>query len=335
MFKDFDRLTSDGRSYRLSLYEESLNFVWNYCKVNGVHNWIDAGDMFHSRESISLPVLDMVGKIFNGFEKSELCSGKISKYFLKGNHDIYNKVGNITSLNILSQYGTVITKNCTLNLNIQGANSLIKFIPWSEKQDFVEQVNKDNSNLVISHRMLQGAKHNGIVLDGESLESLDVSKFDYAFIGHVHEYQKVKDNIYYIGSLVSNNFNDKSQEKGFIVYDFNQKSFERVINPFSPKYIVKKIKSLEEYNNFINNLKQDDSEFYDIRFELKEGEKIPEFEQTNNIRISISKTDSVENRLENANLLTPQLLLEKYKEMNSLEEETYKIGKEILSEILK
>ena len=334
MFKDFDRLTEDGKSYRLSLYEKSLWFVWEYCKLNGINIWTDAGDFFHSRESISLPVLDLVGKTFNEFEKKEGISGKIFKYFLKGNHDTYNKSGNITSLNILSQYGKVINEQCIINVDVFGMKT-VNFIPWNETINFVDVVNKNGkTNLIIGHRMLSGAKTHNQILDGELLENLNNSMFDCALIGHVHEHQKIRDKVYYIGSLISHNFGDKDK-KGFLVYDFDTKMFEFVENPYSPKYIQLKIETLEQFEQIKEELKKDNCNFYDIKFELKKGEKRPEFECLQNVKISVIKESNSENRLKGANLLTPEVLLEKFKEMENISEEVFNVGRETLIECLK
>jgi DNA repair exonuclease SbcCD nuclease subunit len=339
-FKDFDRLTKDGRSFRLSLYEKSLWFVWEYCKKNGINYWVDAGDFFHSRESITLPVLDMVGNFFSECEEKESKSGKIFKYFLKGNHDTNNKVGDITSLSILSKYGKVI-KNTSLE-GISLANSMscfIKFIPWG-KEDFVEQVNNSKSNLVIAHRMLKGSKVNNTILDGESLKGLDYSKFDNIFCGHVHEYQKIQDNVYYVGSLVGNNFNDKDQDKGFIVYNFETKNFEKIKNPYSPNYKVINFENLEELKHYQEVVLSTDTcfevaNFYDFRVKLKIGEELPKINGSDlNIRITNLRENKGENRIDFDDILTPESLLKKHKKMNNLNESVYKVGEEILKECL-
>jgi DNA repair exonuclease SbcCD nuclease subunit len=219
IFKEFDRLTSDGLSFRLSLYEKSLNYVHEYCVINNISTWIDAGDLFHSRESISIPVLDALSRTLNRFKMQEENTCSIKKFFLMGNHDTYNKIGNITSLHFLEQYGEVITEDCILNLEqFNFPPKLVHFIPWDEKTSFVDLINKnEKTNLVIAHRMLNGAKNGNFILQGENILDLDLNKFDYAFIGHVHGHQRINDKICYIGSLISNNFNDVDQEKGFLI----------------------------------------------------------------------------------------------------------------------
>ena len=265
-FKEFDRLTDEGKSYRLSLYEKSHEFIRQYCQKNGITSWIDAGDIFHSRESISLPVLDAIGRQLNHSK-----SIGIDMIFLMGNHDTHNKSGNITSLNVLSQYGAVITKRCISKLNSIDS-PLVHFIPWDESIQFVNSINEnEKTSLVVSHRMLKGAKSNNIILDGESLEGLDDSKFDCALIGHVHEYQKIQDKVYYIGSLISNNFNDKNQDKGFLVYDFELKKFERITNPHSPKYVPIKISTQKEFDDIKQEMKSSPEKFFDIRYEVQDG----------------------------------------------------------------
>jgi len=331
-FKNFDKLTENGRSLRLSLYEKSLWYVWEYCKLNGINYWIDAGDFFHSRESISLPVLDMVGRFFQECELKEETSGKILKYFLKGNHDINNRIGDITSLNILSQYGKVIKNSCVEEISLfDHSNYYIRFIPWDEKINFVKEINKSRSNLVIGHRMIKGSKANNVIFNGESLEGLDYSKFDNIFCGHVHQHQKVQDNVYYIGNLVSNNFNDVDQEKGFIVYDFLEKTFEKVKNPYSPIFKDVIINSKEQ----LNEIKIKENEFLNIKFDLKNLnilDDLPE-ELKNVCKFTVLYKQKEENRIDEQDLLTPESLFDKYCSLNDINSDISKIGKEILLEV--
>lgn len=334
LFKEFDHLTENGKSYRLSLYEKTHNFVRNYMQENGIINWVDAGDIFHSRESISVQVLDAIGK-----QLSHTKAIGIKQIFLKGNHDVSNKSGSVTSLNILSEYGEIIDKRCSMDLRfLDGVGASIHFIPWDESIDFVETVNKVKTNIIIAHRMLKGAKVNNTILEGESLEGLDYSKFDNVFCGHVHEFQKIQDNVYYVGSLISNNFNDKNQDKGFIVYDFNTKTFERVENPYSPKYKIINFESSEQLRDY--KMRDMDPEiqktiFYDFRIKLKKGEELPKIDEENlNFRITVINENKLENRLDFDDLLTPESLLQKYKKMNNLEENIYNVGKRILEECL-
>lgn len=328
-FKEFDRLTNEGKSYRLSLYEKSHEFIRQYCLDNNIKIWFDAGDIFHSRESISLPVLDALGR-----QLQLTKDAGIKLVFVMGNHDTHNKSGNITSLNILSEYGQIVTKKEIISFE----KCSILCIPWNETTSFVNEVNSlsdfGNVNLILSHRMLKGAKSNNIILDGESLEGLDDSRFDCALIGHVHEYQKIQDKVYYIGSLISNNFNDKNQDKGFLVYDFELKKFERITNPHSPKYVPIKISTQKEFDDIKQEMKSSPEKFFDIRYEVQDGQETPNFEGADNIRISITKQSNSEMRLKDANLLTPEILLKQYQEIADIPDDIFEIGQKILLECM-
>lgn len=326
-YKEFSRLQEDGSSFRLSLYRKSLLFVDNYCKNNRIKTIIDAGDVFHSRENISTDVLDLLGQTLSEIETK--------MYFLKGNHDTGNKRGNVSTLNILSEFGTVINENKIISIDSNGCYSdecLINFIPWNDNDNFVDCVNNNQKvNIVIAHRMLKGAKSNNIILDGESISGLNKDKFDCAFIGHVHEYQKLEEKIYYIGSLTANNFNDIDQEKGFIVYDTVKKTFERIKNPFSPIYKKIKISSKEDIEKLG---KPNENEFWDLRVDI---EKIDDFVDINipNVRVTAVKSNFDEKRIDDSDLLTPQLLLSKFCDLDKTTEKRKNIGMKILEECLK
>lgn len=332
---EFDKLTSDGKSFRLSLYEKTHEYIRDYCKKNDILHWIDAGDIFHSREGISSPVLDALGK--------QLHQSKdvgIKMYFLKGNHDIHNRVGNITSLNILSQYGKVINEQQVYNLTTQfpGGCTMesvkINFIPWDENINFTNVINKcEKTNIVVAHRMIKGAELHGTILDGESIKGLDCQKFDMAFIGHVHERQYINGKMMYIGNLVNSNFGEK-ERGGFLVYDTIEKTTEEIQNPFSPLFIKKDIYKISDITNCETNA------FYDFKILSNSTEETEEItkklselkDKANGIRISITKHIVAENRIDNSLTLTPENLLNQYAKINDLNEDILNIGKQILKE---
>lgn len=326
-FKEFDKLTEDGRSFRLSLYEKTHEFIRNYCGKHGIIHWIDAGDMFHSRESVSLPVLDALGK---QLQKSKDVG--IKMWFVKGNHDINNRVGSITSLNILSEYGNVINDRCICPL--EGLESpTVHFIPWDQEINFEEVINRcAKTNLVIAHRMINGAETNKIILNGESIDNIDFEKFDYAFIGHVHKRQKINSNMMYVGNLLNSNFGEKTRG-GFLIYDTDSKNVEVVENPFSPVFIKQDIRRIEDANFDVTPIA-----FYDLKIiaeSTSEIEKITQEllkkkDQFAGIRISAMKHLVIENRIDESQLLTPEILLQKYADLNKLDENILSIGKEIL-----
>lgn len=331
-FKEFDKLNEDGNSCRLLLYQKSMLFVRDYCNQNNIKHWIDAGDIFHSRDSINTEVLDLLGKTLDQIQG-------INLYFLKGNHDTGNRRGSVSTLNILSKHGKVINDNhieeikltCAISLSI-GYSIFIHFIPWDENSLLVDLINNGpKSDIVIAHRMIDKTKWRGALLSGESIDKLDMSKFDYAFIGHVHEKQQINEKMMYIGNLVSSGFGD-THRGSFLVYDTQEKKIEVIENPHSPLFIKKEIRKIEDLVDYKINA------FYEFKIISNDTAEIEKIinkiltwkDKLAGMRVSVIKQLVAENRIDTTQSLTPENLLDQYIALNKLDEVQSKIGKEIL-----
>lgn len=327
-FKEFNKLNDDGSNFRLSLYRDSMLFVKDYCVKNGIEHWLDAGDIFHSRDSISTEVLDMLGKTL------EDISMFVKLWFLKGNHDTSNRKGNITTLNILSKYGNIINERCIVPINgIDGPH--VHFIPWDENITFKDSINNNEKvDFIVGHRMLNGSTVRGVPIDGETIKNIDETKFKQAFIGHVHEPQKLTTKIQYIGNLICSNFGE-NWEGSFLVYDTEADNIERIKNPYSPKFIKTNIEKIEDIPEKIEK-----NAFYEIKIvsnDTKELEKINENliekkDEFAGVRTISLKKIQQENRVDTTQILTPENLLEQYIKLNDLNEDIANIGREILKE---
>jgi len=331
LFKDFDRILSDGSSSRLSLFVKSFDYLTDYCKTNNISHWIHAGDFFNSRESISAPVLHALGEVM-----SRSADAGIKHYFLKGNHDIWNKSGTVSSIPILSGYGKVYLTPLTEMIG----DLKVNFIPWSEGNLMQTISDMPVCDLAITHATFFGAKlysESEIFLDtGIDVKYLNFSKFKYLFSGHIHLHQKLHEQVYYVGSLMSHSFKDKNAKKGFIVYD-SAGSFEFVENPHSPKFIQKVFNSLEEYKEYAKTFKCEYNEFYDLRLMVKDNvsysslkDSLPE----TNTKISIVKDfDSSVSRLSKEDPTNPEFLIEKYSKDKGLTERLKNVALEYVKSV--
>jgi len=329
-FKEFDKVLKDGKSFRLSLYEQSFRYVKDYMLSNNIKYWLHGGDFFHSKESISVPVLDVIGSLL-----LEIKDAGIEQVFLKGNHDIWSKDGKISSLDILTAYGEIIENVCVKTYG----DLKVLFIPWDENVITQDLINEhEEVDIVIGHRMIAGAVMDGayIAKNGETLDFIDNTKFKQMFLGHIHRRQQLKDNVQYIGSLLAHTFKDRGSQHGFIVYDTDTNESNFILNPHSPNFETLEVTTLDEMKEVQQKLTKNPNFFWNIKAKINSDFSIDSVKSLNlgNSRISYSAPSVNESRLKDADSLAPEDLLQKYIILNDLDDSVVQKGKTIIKHVV-
>jgi len=331
IFHDFDTVSSEGHSNRLLLFYKSLDFVRQYCVANSIASVVHLGDMFESRKQISIPVLYFVSKAMDEYKLSN-----IKQYWLKGNHDSWDREGTVTSISILSGYGKVVIDPTVVLIDGVKCN----FLPWTEFTDFRTQLkNSEPSDLVFTHRMFAGAEldNSTIMSKGDLCDHLDHSKYKFIFSGDVHLHQKIGKDAYYVGSLLAHSFKDKPVDRGFLVYDSETNTFEFVKNPFSPVFKKVVIKNAEDVKVLEESIKSDsENVFYDIKLSFKDKAELQSMKDHKipNARFSLVPDVKTSVRIEDATSLTPEKLLETYCGMSKIDKTTKDVGLKILEQVM-
>lgn len=235
---------------------------------------IHCGDVFDSRQSINIRVLNGVIDFFSKLSKV------LPVFIICGNHDIYNKSSNkINSLKPLSLLNNVFIfdeEDAILNVF---SNYKILLMPWKDgvnkELDVLSNVDAD---FACMHTTFFGTNFNRFVKLNDDIHKKtflnlnDISKFKIVFSGHIHHRQHIE-NLVYLGCPYHINRNDINNDKGFYVYDFKELNLNFIKNDYSPKYIKLKLKNildltLNELNNITNNnyvdlvLETDDVEIF-------------------------------------------------------------------------
>lgn len=97
--------------------------VIEYASKNNIKHIISCGDLFHSRTSIDVNVMNIAYKLVKGLAK------RCNVFMLAGNHDIYMKNStDINSINIFKDIANVTLVDNTAEMLINGKRSLL--IPW-------------------------------------------------------------------------------------------------------------------------------------------------------------------------------------------------------------
>lgn len=248
------------------------------------------GDLFHTSNSISAPVLSFVSSLFNTLSK--LCKIII----IAGNHDIYEeddrqilddniKFSLLTPFKYIDNIKVVDTKIEKIKLSDDNYSSDITlfFTPYHHEpkiiiEDFInhnkikqKKYNTTQKNIMFGHfdiqeiaKMNYSLSGNGDMYNKDLYPSSDFldEYFDLSLIGHIHNNIKFG-NVIYDGSIRNTNFNDTNIDKYFPIIDTNDLSFKHIPITYNNIYIT--IDNLVSLNEYINKYNTD----YLIRTNLK------------------------------------------------------------------
>jgi DNA repair exonuclease SbcCD nuclease subunit len=101
----------------------------------------------------------------------------------------------------------------------------ILFIPWNNDIEGLTELiteNADENLIVLGHLEINGAVTSTEHITGKGLSPIIFSKYRFVGLSHYHKYQKIKKNIWYIGSPAIKDFSEIGIEKGFGIYDYTK-----------------------------------------------------------------------------------------------------------------
>jgi DNA repair exonuclease SbcCD nuclease subunit len=194
---------------------------------------VHLGDVFDSRQSLNLKVLNMGIEIFE--ELSKIFHDGI--YIICGNHDIYGRNSNdINSLKALKWIPRVNIYEDPISIKFGNKNVFL--MPW--RKDHAEESNclktVDSHDYLFCHTDIRGLMFNKFTKIEEGISYQDLDKFERVYSGHVHYAQKYG-KVRMLGSPYQLTRSDSENPKGITILDFmsgDEKFFE---NPISPKFI--------------------------------------------------------------------------------------------------
>jgi len=201
--------SQSGLTQRLHNIMGSLSFAAEYGRTNNI-KYIDIdGDLINDKDVIYTDAQ-------NAFAKFLLKYSDINFTLLTGNHDL-SSTGEFQSsaCSVFSDYKNVRVVNEVL------VDGDITYLPFSN------HIGKDLKNLkgnkiLISHFGLsEGMLQSGLSVISE-VKISDLKKFKMVILGHYHKPQKISGNgvdVYYCGSVCHHSWNDKNEQKRFLVID--------------------------------------------------------------------------------------------------------------------
>lgn len=227
---------------------------------------IHLGDLFDSRQSLNLKVLNMVIEIFE--ELSSIFPAGV--HVICGNHDIYTKSTNdVNSLKSLKRITNIKIHESPISLSHGGKNLLL--VPWVENKDEESEFlsKQNNSDYVFCHTDFSGMKFNKWTKIEKGIDPEKVKKIKKIYSGHIHYSQK-KGNIHLLGCPYQLNRSDADNPKGIFLLDLASGEETFFENEMSPKFIRAKYKWISERtdeeisqlisNNFVDILIESDDD---------------------------------------------------------------------------
>lgn len=241
-----------GLPERLYFINQSLYKVAEYAKEKEVENIIIAGDIFHTKSIIH----SLAQSVFLDFVRKYK---DLTFLIIDGNHDLSERTNfAVSSLKCVDNEPNVVM------IHKKEKIDNILFVPWS--QTMVEDIKSGNADYLVAHFGLnEGNLSSGISIISD-LRLSDLNQYKKCFLGHYHLPQEVG-NVIYIGSLIHLDWNDKNQEKRFLLVDTERdeiqsiksegyrKFYEFTVTEENKDEIAKKSKELTDNGNEVHIVK--------------------------------------------------------------------------------
>ena len=218
---------------------------------------IHCGDIFESRQSINLYVLNKALEIF------EKLSEILPVHMIVGNHDIFMKYSNeVNSLKIFTKFKNIRVYETATEAMI--GNTPVLFMPWCDTHEQEAEVMAQHSgDILFCHTDVRGFSFNNIqkIEGGNDIESFE--KFKRVYSGHIHFAQKFK-NVRMLGCPYQLTRSDIGNPKNVWLLDLETDEETSFENTYSPRFLKMKLENVLEYtieelqkvfyNNYVNIL---------------------------------------------------------------------------------
>tara|TARA_Y100001972_G_scaffold106927_1_gene135648 strand:- start:2817 stop:3851 length:1035 start_codon:yes stop_codon:yes gene_type:complete len=238
------------------LMEHTFDFFENqffpFLEENNIKTIIHLGDFMDRRKYVNFNTLHEVkNKFFSRIEKMN-----VNIHMIIGNHDTYYK--NTNKINspreLFYDHSCLNLYDTPTKIEIDGV--AFGMIPWmcKENEESVFNFLKNESLNIIcghfelnNHEVLRGVKFNGGISDNF------LKNFELVMSGHFH-IKSTERNVYYLGTQYEMSFGDVDDEKGFHIFDTQDRTLQFVKNPRKLFYSVKysEIKNKENFDYFEN-----------------------------------------------------------------------------------
>ena len=228
------------------------------------------GDVFDSRQSINLKVLNLGLEIFE--EMSKIAPVKV----ILGNHDCHDLNSNdINSVKPLKWIPRVTVYEEPEKIELGGKKILL--MPWRANNEKEKECLREfgKADYLFCHTDVKGAEFNKWSKIDHGNDISEFSSYSKVYCGHIHYRQKVG-NVNFVGCPYPMSRSDMDNPKGYWILDLDKGTEEFIANPVSPDFIKLSLAeilemSLENIKSLINNnfvdIYLDESDAIDFSFQ--------------------------------------------------------------------
>lgn len=247
--------TSDeypGCNSRMYAIIDAIKYAVNYALEHNASAIFVAGDVFHERKTIEVPIFNAVYRLFSDISKS------IPLYVMPGNHDMvdlyamYGERG-LTSVYPFKDFCNVIYKPTKIALNdfdvVMLPFNISKETLVTSAKNLLKTCAKSKTTVSLFHHSLDGAVFGPHQFKMPStLRVSDLPKYDLLFSGHYHMHQSIS-SFTYVGALLQHNFGERTYDPGFIHVKADG-SWCHVKNDISPKFRIFEASTKDSIDNY-------------------------------------------------------------------------------------
>lgn len=203
-----------------------LHTLLEECKKQDIKQVFFLGDWFHIKNKLYVPPFIKSIETLKYFVEAG-----IQLTFLIGNHDAPQQ--NSTDFSIIyafEPYGKVIPLYEWMDIG----ESRLHFLSYTEELPQFEY-SEDKQNILFGHLDVQKFQMDTGFECKEGFSIKDFTKFDSVFTGHFHKHQ-IRENIVYIGSPYQTRYSERFDEKGFIILDTDNVTWDFITNKDAPVF---------------------------------------------------------------------------------------------------
>jgi len=243
---------------KMSILDSILTSYSNWPKED--KNVIIAGDVYHEKNIVYGTALTLFESFLNKFTDWNFI-------IINGNHDVCDQTENpitlLTALDEKFEHVTLVDYNQS---KVIGQNNNILLIGWhrnmSQMIKEAVEMNPDVDTLISHFGVNEASLSTGIYGVSKIKFSQLRSKFNLIILGHYHKPQELKSNdkmLYYVGSLIQENWNEVNEDKRYLILDDNTMEVSSILVEGYDKYILMESDDLVEIKKqmeSIENLKR-------------------------------------------------------------------------------
>lgn len=205
------------------------NIFFPYLIKNNITTVFHLGDIVDRRKYISYVTLREFKRIF----VQPCIDNNINLIGIVGNHDIpYRNTNEVNAMNELFKENNITFYSEPTEYGFDGCK--IALLPWinnTNYSDMMSFIKDTKAQILFGHLELEGFEMYRGMKNPHGMQSALFDKFDIVCSGHFHT-KSSRGNIHYLGNPYEMTWNDYNDQRGFHIFDSDERSLTFIQNPY-------------------------------------------------------------------------------------------------------